>query len=339
MTDEQKENEGIIPPKSGVPNVNGNGKKPDATPPPAKGMPSTVRMVRLKSPSEKSETSRIDLSEAEVPAPSAAQQSGLNVRDVFKRPDDTPKAAPASPKSDTSRVDVPAGGGQEGDSSKMGRTARISLDAIIEEAEREAQKDMTSHIHLDTAKAAEPGVSDATSRVSLGEAPPKSATQPRPIKTVRLQRPSAMPKTVVLSRQDAPAVEAPRPTVAESIKQSTAKIDVPGDMLEASPVTQRKTIRIKRPDAGSSIGGAKTVTLARPPIKLAGTAQKTEGSPAVARTLETLETVEEDVPGTGFSVLALVATLVAAALIYLLAAEMAGWPLPGRIVPPVSAIL
>lgn len=343
MTDEQKEANGLIPPKIKV------------TSPTS---PSTVRMVRLKKPSEKSETSRIDLSEAEASdLPEPTVKSGLNIKDVFGKP--VMPAISSTPKAETSRVDLEQA--EEADplvriarDAALNRTARISLDEPPEAAQPSTAKSMdyTTHINLEGAGMDEapvpPQTKEGTRRVTIDDlatALPRDEESPKPIKTVRLQRPTSVPKTVVLSRPGAAPVEKPEPPAAPAIMErpesnagATARIDVPPEAMEPTPSTQRKTIRIKRPD-GSPTSTSKTVSLTRQPkisLVKAPAAEESEASaasPVLSKQAQRLLLNDmEDTPGTAFSVMSLVALLIAMALVYLLVAEFMGFPLPGRLI-------
>ncbi len=298
-----------------------------STPGPGNGEDSP-KTAEVKKP-DKSETSRIELSDAESPAPEARGGEPVSVREVLLG---------ETGKLSTARITLqgPAGAGAEpGDKSA---TSRIDLDAAEKPSTEEAAsiaKDSTVRMDLTGAGAAVHAAQmNRTARIRIEEEPladaPHGATAriepegvavpPEPPKTqtprtVRLQRPTAMPKTVVLRK--------PGDAAAESGKSTTAKISVPEGAAAAGASTQRKTIRIKRSDGPSS--SSKTLTIARP-----GAASPSAASEQQLQ--EILGAVREDA-GPAFSVLALVALLVMAVLVYVLAAQTVApsLPFPGRV--------
>lgn len=324
----------------------------------------------------KSDTSRIDLADAEAPHPVSSHET-LNIKDILPNaPSAPPKAVPAkplttvvkaipaaSPKTSTSRISLDAALSETDSLSDVAKdaTVRVDLTAIqqggaVPSAIADAQKNRTAririeepaapasdtaHIALGQAGAASDtahidlgdGAADETSHISLAGAPPIPPSAPP--KTIRLQRPTTLPKTVVLPRPTAAAAGAPPKTVVlkrpdeegESGKGATARILVPEGIVQAGPATQRKTIRIKRPDS-APISGGKTLVIARPtrPASVSLPASAAEEAEEVAR-----EMTREKEPGVLFSLLALAATLVAAALAYILAAQTVApnLPVPG----------
>jgi hypothetical protein len=164
-------------------------------------------------------------------------------------------------------------------------------------------------------------------------------------KTLAVPRPGTAPAAPAAPIPAAPSgaetrvdsrVQGEADTVAETpapatVQGATAKIEIPPEAVEAiSTPTQRKTIRIKRPDA---MGGTpRTVTLTTAARQQAG-GKPTVGGAAASVVAPAQATKEEDESiGKAFSVVALVATLVLVALVYLIAAQIADLPLPGRIV-------
>lgn len=340
----------------------------------------------------KSDTSRIDLSEAEAPPPKIAPHETLNIKEVVKNVPPPPaapikpvtatvaRAIPASsPKTSTSRISLEAALTESGamDETAKDQTIRLDLTAGPGRPPQttvvaDAQKNRTARIRIEETPAAasdtdhiavgggdtshitlEPGKAskatdtdhislteraDETSHIQLPGAP----AEPPP-KTIRIARPAAMPKTVTLPRAEAGAEPAsatapiaPPKTVvlkrpgeeAEADKGSTARIAVPEGIVQAGPASQRKTIRIKRPDAPTA--GGKTLVIARP-----------SRAPSVTLPASAEEQVEEavrelkqeDTPGVAFAIMAIAATLVAAALVYVLAAQtiLPSLPMPGRV--------
>ncbi len=337
-------------------------------------------------PAPKSDTSRIDLADAEPSLASSVAGEPMSVKDVLRPAEAPPKPVPARPvttvvravpasgpktttsrvsldeaKNETSaiagaakdatvRVDLTSVLGKEGASapdravsSKPPSEVRIRAAAISPTP----PADETSHIKLDVGGQA---TSEETSRIQLdangqvtadetthivlhGGPPPSAAP-----KTVRLQRPSTLPKTVVLPKPSEPTPTAPPKTVvlkkpgeeAEATKGATSRIAVPDGVVQAGPVTQRKTIRIKRPDTVASPSGGKTLVIARPsrPVSVALPASAEEQADEIAKEMHT-----EKNPGAVFAILALAAVLVAAVLTYILAAQTFAptLPFPGRL--------
>lgn len=337
----------------------------------------------------KTDTSRIDLADAEAPPPRIAPHETLNIKDVVKGAPVPPKAVPAKPvttvakaiptagpKTSTSRISLDAALTETSamDEASKDATVRVDLTAIqAREAARtggvipDAQKNRTARIRIeepapDAGDTAHIALGSDTTHITLGEGQAASladtdhiatgeradetthirlpgAEPPPPPKTIRIARPAALPKTVVLPRPDAadaPPTSTPPKTVAlkrpgvdgEEEKGSTSRIAVPEGIVQAGPVTQRKTIRIKRPDSPAS--GGKTLVIARPAraasVKLPASAQ--EQVEEVVRELK-----QDEMPGAAYAILAIAATIVAAALVYVLAAQAIApnLPMPGRL--------
>ncbi len=323
----------------------------------------------------KSDTSRIDLADAEAPPPPPAHET-LNIKDILpKAPVSPSPAAPAkplttvvraipaaSPKTSTSRISLDSALSETDALTDVAKdaTVRVDLTAIqggagakastIPDAQKNrtaririeeptAPASDTAHIELagapasDTAHISLPsGGAEETSHISLAGIPTPPAPPP---KTIRLQRPTTLPKTVVLPRPAAETAGAPPKTVVlkrpeeegETGKGATARITVPEGIAQAGPATQRKTIRIKRPDS-APVSGGKTLVIARPtrPASVTLPTSAQEQAEEIAREME-----GEREPGVAFSLLALAATLVAAALVYILAAQTIApnLPVPG----------
>jgi hypothetical protein len=312
----------------------------------------------------KSDTSRIDLADAEVPKPGAPTSEPLTIKEALRSGEAPPKAIPVppttvvkavpagGPKTSTSRISLDAA---KTETSALGAakdsTVRVDLTGIyeregisppggarpgaparirVEETPEVPSSDETSHIRLDESGQA---TADETSHIVLPGGPPP----PPPPKTVRLQRPSTLPKTVVLPKPGAAAPAAPPKTVvlkrpdeeAEATKGTTSRITIPEGAAEPGPTTQRKTIRIKRPGAGAPTGG-KTLVIARPskPAPMTLPASAREQAEEIAREME-----PDEGPGVLFALLTLAAVLVAAVLVYVLAAQTVApsLPFPGRL--------
>ncbi|MBI3987749.1 MAG: hypothetical protein HY343_12560 [Lentisphaerae bacterium] len=144
-----------------------------------------------------------------------------------------------------------------------------------------------------------------TSRIAiadvLSEEPPPG---PAP-KTIKLKRPPPSSAAVSLTADESEA-----DTIKAARKGETSKIDLPLDEAAPAPITQRKTIKIKRPDRSAE---PPTIALERP----AGAA--TPGS--LWRKKTGTAAGEEDDVGIVFPLVAAAAVLLAFCVTYLLAAQ------------------
>ncbi|MBM4153689.1 MAG: hypothetical protein FJ221_01485 [Lentisphaerae bacterium] len=292
----------------------------------------------------KAQTSRISIHDSQPVAPgdaipvAKASTSRIALRDSQRVP---PFAAAAVPKAATSKVAtgaIQAAGGpveQITQQAALGRTARIMIDAD--------ETLPTGGSLGDTGKMTIPA------DVAAKATPPKTVRLQRPTaapKTVILKRPDAgaAPKTVVLKRPEAPAEPAHRPVVAPPTqgpktvqlnaageaeqKGATARISIPDGAVDTSaPPTQRKTIRIKRGGEGPATG-AKTLVLQRPVAReegepgVEGIAEgATPAQIAEAELSRALGVQEVDEPGVGYGIVAILAFLVIGTLLYALLAQ------------------
>jgi len=164
----------------------------------------------------------------------------------------------------------------------------------------------------DSSKLAMDAAKRKTSRIPLEEAltadkEPDEAAEPadpaRP-KTIKIKRPGSETATVK-AKKPAPADKTA--TEADNSELSkTSRLDIPPDATDATP-TQKKTIRVKRPDGGAAAKPAATPHPAKgvvPP--------------------EPMGPIRSDEPGTVWAILALAASLVMCVLIYVLAAQAVG---------------
>jgi len=248
----------------------------------------------------KQATMHIDLSQAPgVPTPPAKQTSRINLGDSTV----TAPGAPGAPPRATTRIDL--GGGA----------------AAPAEPQAAQAKKMTARIDLAEAKPAAPGLAPeapkrATARIELpgAGAPPPLPAEPPP-RTVRIKPPAA--PTVAVKRMPEMA---PAGGGETHRKSETARIEMPSETIVEQPVTRRKTIRIKRPEAGVEAPGH-VVTIARP-----------EGAEAEAAAALAAATGEAE-PGAAFSFMALVSTVIILVLVYVLAAQTVapGLPFMGKI--------
>ncbi len=140
------------------------------------------------------------------------------------------------------------------------------------------------------------------------------------VKTIRLRKPG---QDTVASGGAAKA----EPTGDEAgteqeAKSRTSRLDIPESQdqpEDAVPSTQRKTIRIKRPDAGGGARPGRTLTLAREKGAGAASAAEEPETGAEPETVAEQEGVRE--PGALFAITAVAAVVVAALLVYLLVAQ------------------
>lgn len=162
-------------------------------------------------------------------------------------------------------------------------------------------------------------------RTKTGPLPAISATEPTPgPKTIRLKRPSTIMPTAVQTAEQAPV----SPEIQAAKKSETAKIELPKEADVLTPATQRKTIKIKRTDRNII---PRTVTMARP-------AAAKPAAPAAARAPEPTAPpapVLEEEPLPVFSILAGVAVVCLALLVYLLTSQAFG---PKLILPVPSGL-
>jgi hypothetical protein len=269
--------------------------------------PTTVRTATAET--VKRQTSRIDLAE------SAAPKSSTD----FKRATGPILGIPthAGPIPQTIRLKRPA-------TSPMKRSPTSSVIAIanssepavmprVEQATRGGQditeaptvvkhiaapKTSTSRIVLEEL----PAPVSATAKQPTTTIPPLTSAEPAAPKTIRLKRPSTLSDA-----EEAIQVTAAEESLRTAKKGETAKIDLPIEDSALTPMTQRKTIKIKRTD--------RTVTprSATPEAAAAPKSGALVEAPAP----------EEEEPFV-FPLVALAATLCIAALVYIMVAQAFG---------------
>lgn len=318
------------------------------------GEPLNIREVLSRRADEKGATSRIPLSETQGVAP------GEQV------PVAKAKTGPVEGKSATLRVAMTEGAGDETtrvtlresqrltpeEEAALDKTSTVRVDLTglvspdqpgadasailaspeLERLKADASKNRTARISIDVP-------SDETQSIPGEELPtgaPVGSPASAPPKTVRLNRPSASPKTIVLKRPE-PAGETPKTVVLKrpderiEEKGATARIAIPEAAFEATPTSQRKTIRIKRSDGSgpAPAAGAKELRIARPAPASALAPDEGEIRAAIgARDPDRTE------PGVFFTVLAIAATLVLGVLVYVLLAQtyFIDWNFYGKII-------
>ena len=180
----------------------------------------------------------------------------------------------------------------------------------------------------------------STAPVAMPPVVPVTPTAPPPVVPTSGSDTVSRPKTILVRRPQRPGGEAPmRPAAvtqvlaeatAQARKSETARLEIPKDVgAEDRPTTRPKTIRIKRPDVTTA---RKQLTIARPTAEGEEVAAMPEGlrapAPVVARTAE---------PGGVWTILAIAATLVIGAVIYVLLTQSPSpfthWvdlPFPGK---------
>ncbi len=155
-----------------------------------------------------------------------------------------------------------------------------------------------------------------TSRIILSATPPPDvSSRPSEIKRAPTE---AMPETIRLKRPTLSAGEetALAPVTEQQVetakKSETAKIDLEPDGVAPIPITQRKTIKIKRTERNVT---PRTISMTRPK-----STSEIKGEHAGLPKEESVS-VEQD-PGAFFSFIAVAATLVVGALVYIMAAQL-----------------
>lgn len=138
-----------------------------------------------------------------------------------------------------------------------------------------------------------------------------SPIEPTPApKTIRLKQPST-----IIAPAELEAKQAPVPDVQTAKKSETAKIELPKDAVYQAPVTQRKTIKIKRTDRNII---PRTVTLARP------AETKPQAEAIVQKEEQISKAPIQDEPLPVFSMLAGLAAVCLLLLVYLLSTQAFG---------------
>ena len=228
-------------------------------------------------------------------------------------------------KSETTRIDLAQAMPPSRDTQKMDADAAAKMTTMrVEIVDSAPRKSETTRIDLAAAAKPAPrldmsketGAADGLfnrGTIAVGVPTPPPAAKP---KTIQVKKPMPRPSEPAISAS-APSPEA----VSEAKKSETARIDLPPEGADR-PATRPKTIRIKRPDGTS---GRKSLTIARP----AGEENLITASVHTEITLD-----EEEGAGTAFSILALVALLVACVVVYVLAAQTIAptLPFPGRLI-------
>lgn len=229
------------------------------------------------------------------------------------------KDAAAGAKQDTARIEVPAADAEDKSGPQADDLKKHTMRVQVEQ--EAAGKQDTSRIDVDAvlekqeAKEARPVDGEEST----------AATEPEPAvgvpKTIRIKRPGA-PAAAVSPSAAADAVETKDPGAPDDKKSKTSRIELPSETADDHPPTRRKTVRIKRPEVSAS---SRQLKIMRP-------AESAET--ALPTTISGQRKEVESSLGTVCSVLVIAAVLLAAVLVYVLAAQTVApnLPLPGRVV-------
>jgi hypothetical protein len=305
MTDEKTQANGGVPPKLDpakaglVPQE----AAPAAAPEPVAPKRQTARIDLAAAqpppePAAKKKTSRIALTEAEagtaprgVTPPLTVAPTGKTIR-IAPLGGPKPPAAPAPAEAPAAPKTVPVTKPAAAEAPAKSQTSRIPLEAALAPEEAGAQ-----------------------AAAGIPTPPPSTGGVP---KTIRIKRPGATAATVKLTRPGAEPEAVPtvaEALTAEAVKSKTAQIDVAAIAPEEpGQATQRKTIKIRRPE-----GGVRPI-----PRSVAVARLETEAAERLAEAASW--------PGLTFTILAAVAAVVVCVLLYVLLAQSApglGLKLPG----------
>lgn len=308
MADENAEKSPKLPPKIHV-----TGKQEEE---PAEAIPVPEEPAELKefrpAPeddlSDLAQTVRIELASQPPPTTRAEGVTEEEMKRTTARIEPAPGISPMSDadkmeaaKKSTVRVQID-------EEKAKGDTARMDTSKIVFGPE---EKKKTARIDLGEVLEGEEDIFKR--RTALLDASKFGVTEaPGVPRTIRIKRPETpVTPAVTPSKPMAPAA-APGPELAK--KSETARIELPPEISAEQPPTRRKTIRIKRPEG---------VTTSKPLV-----ISKPEG-PRPAR--QPVGEVEEVTPV--FSGVAIAAIVVAAILVYVLAAQTIapGLPFPGKL--------
>lgn len=285
--------------------------------------PTAARGFGMGRDARKQETSRIILEDATTSETPSEPVSGFAIEPAhspstirLKRPATSPISINAEkPSGKTTKVFTKSS------------TASISEAPTVMKTSVPSQRSAGSTSRIGAAPAETSGKTAPIPQAPPPVAQPPGGAQPR---TIRLKRPSN-----TMSTAEAPA-ETPAPPVvltaaakqqaqAQARKGETSKIDLPKENV-AEPITQRKTIKIKRTErnvasTGGS-GGGRTLSISRttgPKVTHAATETEEDSGD-----LASAAPVVDDDAGIVFSILAMVAMVIMASLVYILVAQGSG---------------
>lgn len=244
-------------------------------------------------------------------APSAAQPSaplGMPAQDNKKETSKIPLAS-ASAESPTVRS-TPASGGpvktiRIRPKSATTQTQKVAEPGVLAGATdlSSAEKKKTSRISLSAALSAD---QDSTDGASSGSRP----------KTIRLKRPSEAATVKVTPKSSMTGTATDRQLAPSSAKLSeTARLDIPPAAQTQSSLTQRKTIRVKRPTQQSGVAQA--------PSRLTTAASGPAGRPTAGAPMAAAP-VRADEPHVIFPIFAILTLLIVMVGLYLFSAQAFG---------------
>ena len=175
-------------------------------------------------------------------------------------------------------------------------------------APSETVKRETSRIPLEAAFATDERASTGAPTAGQSAAVPK---------TIRIKRPGQAP-TVMATRPPEAEVAQAAATTSSAEKSKTARVDISAvaPVDEGGQPTQRKTIKIRRPEGGGAAAAPRSVAVARLEAE------------AAERHLD-----EISAPGIVYTIVAAAAVLVACVLVYALIVQAfpsLNWSLPGK---------
>jgi hypothetical protein len=284
--------------------------EPAPMPPPLislepKPVEASEAIMKAKLTKAKSETSRIDLTAAE-PLPEQVP----TVSDVLKS-----RAIPVGDIKEESLEDLYK--------AALNATQRVVLEERKSEttkiAAAEVAKKSTAQIDVQSMMDAEP--KSGPSMKETMHIDMEGKVKSKPEGTIKIER----------SASSAPPSSTMQITLpseyTDAEKSKTARIELPREITSTTPPSQRKTIRIKRPDGAP--GGAPA---ARPALSVA---RKPGGAVSTKSTVEDVDlpAAAGDAPSSVTAWAALIAVLLSVAVVYLLVATISsGLPFPGRLI-------
>lgn len=348
MTNEEKEQNGQIPPKIKLKNQNGKtGKGNDEQ----SGQKEPPEAKTVSGP--KSDTSRVELpadhpktpekgEDQETPQDEGQEKRDETMRVVLPKADQVETGTYRKSSSEKPKKTIKLKRHQGASETEQPKTQAAQKKPAGQEEGHAEKKDVaeakpvekpqedTSRIDLSKAQAApteeqvETAKNEDTMRVVLDEATESEQAE----KTGPKATPSKPPRTVKIKRSD---MQEEAGTVAgdEEEKSETAKLDLPDSGTGGS--SEKKTIKIKRPEStGTRADTGKTLKISRPEAK-----QDEEESTMAEEPQMTMEEVGAKRPHAVFAVAAIFTVLITGVLIYVMCAQMPfgeKWPWPNKII-------
>lgn len=259
----------------------------------------------------------------------------------FKAPDST---TAETEKKRTSRVDLPPPAPQEATATLKKKTSRIPLDQVSAEPGAATGAPVAGVGAAKTIRLSPAGpvptititpspkalsgvlvpedIKRQTSRIPLesAAATPAETTAGGSPKTIRIKRPAGLAATPIPApAEPAPVVEAAPAPAEPTAKSVTSRIDMPEEGTgDTGQATQRKTIKIRRPDGTPAKPVPRSMAVARVEAQAAARA------------------AEEDVaaPHAIFPILAAAAVVLLCVMVYVLLMQAfpnLGWNFPGKV--------